>query len=46
MRRFRIIAWTVLAGGLVAGAAFLVTWDIPPPTQQVEKVIPDDRFSP
>lgn len=29
---------------LVGGVVFLATWDIPAPTQQVEKVIPDDRF--
>lgn len=30
---------------LVAGsAAFLATWDIPAPTETVEKVLPDDRF--
>lgn len=29
---------------LVGGAVFLATWEIPPPHQQVEKVIPDDRF--
>ena len=29
---------------LVIGVAFVLTWDIPPPTMQVEKVIPDERF--
>lgn len=29
---------------LVGGAVFLATWDIPAPDQQIEKVIPDDRF--
>jgi hypothetical protein len=29
---------------LIGGAVFLATWDIPAPNQQVEKVIPDDRF--
>ncbi len=38
------IAVTVLAL-LGAGAAFLATWEIPPPSATVEKVIPDDRFS-
>jgi hypothetical protein len=28
----------------VGGAVFLATWDIPAPNQQIEKVIPDDRF--
>ncbi len=29
---------------VIGGAAFLSTWDIPAPNQQVEKVMPDDRF--
>ena len=29
---------------LVAGGLFVITWDIPPPTTQVEKTIPDDKF--
>ncbi|MEQ8247147.1 MAG: hypothetical protein RID42_05645 [Alphaproteobacteria bacterium] len=30
---------------LVAGVTvFLATWDIPAPTKQVEKVLPDSRF--
>lgn len=29
---------------LVGGVAFLFTWDIPPPSERVEKVIPNDRF--
>lgn len=32
----------VVVLALVVG--FVVTWDVPPPTQQVEKVIPDERF--
>ena len=26
------------------GGFFIVTWEIPAPTTQVEKTIPDDRF--
>jgi cell division protein FtsN len=26
------------------GALFAITWDMPAPTQQVEKVVPDERF--
>ena len=40
----KVIAVAVLAL-LGAGAAFLATWEIPPPSAKVEKVIPDDRFS-
>ena len=34
----------VLVIAVVAGGAFLSTWEIPPPSQQVEKTIPNDRF--
>lgn len=30
---------------IVGGGAFLATWDPPPPTAQVERVIPNDRFA-
>jgi len=29
---------------IVAGGVFLATWDIPAPTESVEKTIPNDRF--
>jgi hypothetical protein len=29
---------------VLGGAVFLVTWDIPPPTARVERVVPDDQF--
>ncbi len=42
-RLHRVIAIAVLV--VVAGAAvFLMTWEIPPPTATIERVIPDDRF--
>ena len=31
---------------LLGGAIFLVTWDIPPPTSQVEEVVPDGSLPP
>lgn len=34
----------VIVVAIVGGAAFLATWDIPPPTAHVEKTIPNDRF--
>ena len=37
---FALIAAVVVAGVVV----FLMTWDIPPPTSQVEVVISDDRL--
>ncbi len=35
------IVLLVLAGGF----AFLSVWDIPPPVERVEKVVPDDRLA-
>jgi hypothetical protein len=29
---------------VLGGTVFLVTWDIPPPTSRVERVLPDDQF--
>jgi hypothetical protein len=29
---------------VLGGVIFLVTWDIPPPTTTIERVIPDDRL--
>lgn len=39
----RIIALSILAV-IVAAGVFLATWQIPPPTAKIEKVIPNDRF--
>jgi len=39
----RIIALLVLAV-IVAAGVFLATWQIPPPSARVEKVIPNERF--
>jgi hypothetical protein len=36
------LAVVVLIGG---GLTVLATWNIPAPTQPVEKVIPNDRFT-
>ncbi len=36
-----VVILVVLFGG---AALFLSTWDIPPPTVKVEKVIPNDRL--
>lgn len=41
-KQLAVISTSIVALALVA--VFVVTWDIPPPTQQVEKVIPDERF--
>jgi len=34
----------LLLGVIVAGGVVLATWDMTPPTRQIEKVIPNDRF--
>ena len=39
----RVFALALLVVAL-GGVVFLATWDIPPPTAQVEVVIPDDRL--
>ena len=40
-----IIVVALLAVIVAGGVAFLATWDIPPPTARVEKVIANDRFA-
>ncbi|MGF1560849.1 MAG: hypothetical protein ACFB3T_01575 [Geminicoccaceae bacterium] len=39
--RFLLLLFVIL---LLGGAIFLITWDIPPPTQRIEKVLDDSRF--
>ncbi len=34
----------IAAIAIVVGVVFLATWDMPPPTATVEKVLPDERF--
>jgi hypothetical protein len=40
---FKFVA-IVFVIAVVAGGAFLATWEIPAPSEQVEKTIPNDRF--
>jgi hypothetical protein len=44
MNRLALIAAAAVVVVLVGGAIFLATWDIPPPSAKVEKVLPNDRF--
>ena len=44
MNRIALVAVVVVAVVLVGGAVFFATWDIPPPSAKVEKVLPNDRF--
>lgn len=41
---YRLLAIAILLG-LVGGGVFLMTWDIPPPSTTIEKVIPNERFT-
>lgn len=40
----RVLVFLVLAV-VIGGGIFLATWDMPPPSAQVEKVIPNERFT-
>jgi len=44
MRKLSLVVIVVVFGSLAAGAVYLATWEIPPPTTAVEKVIPNERF--
>jgi hypothetical protein len=44
MFRVSSILLVVLLAGLIGGAVFLATWEIPAPSAPVEKVISDDKF--
>ena len=35
---------SLLAVVVAGGGLFLFTWEIPAPTRQVEKIIPDEKF--
>ena len=44
MSKVPLILLLVLVAAIVGGGVFLATWDIPPPSKQIEKLIPDDKF--
>ncbi len=44
MRKSTLVLFIIVLAVLVGGGAYLATWEIPPPTTAVEKVLPDDRF--
>lgn len=44
MSKAPYIVVIILLLAVFGGAVFLVTWDIPPPSERVEKVLSDDRF--
>lgn len=41
INRIFVVLLLVMALG---GTVFLMTWEIPPPTARVERVLPDDQF--
>lgn len=44
MAKFAGYLLLVMLALALGGTAFLAVWDIPPPTAQVERTLPDDRF--
>ena len=44
-RKTQILLLLVLAL-IVVGAVFVMTWEVPMPSTEVETVIPNDRFKP
>ena len=44
MRKTTLLLLSLAVLLVVAGGVFVVTWEIPPPSVQVEKVLSDDRF--
>jgi hypothetical protein len=44
MGKVVLIGVALLVVVIAGGVGFLMVWDIPPPTQHVERVIPDARL--
>ncbi len=44
MRKLSLILVVIVLAVLAGGGMYLATWEIPPPTTAVEKVLPDERF--
>jgi hypothetical protein len=42
--RFFTFLITLVVVLSLGGILFLAMWDIPPPTERIEKVLPNDRF--
>ena len=40
---YRLLGITLVLS-LIGSAIFLLTWDIPPPSAPIKKVIPNERF--
>jgi hypothetical protein len=44
MSKKLLFAVSALFVAVAGGGLFLATWEIPPPTTQVEKILPDETF--
>ncbi len=44
MRKSSLVLIVIILGVLAGGAVYLASWEIPPPTTKVEKVLADERF--
>lgn len=44
MNRFTLTILVIFFALIATGVVFLATWDIPPPSKSVEKVLDDGRF--
>ncbi len=44
MKKLSTFVLVVVLAVLVGGGAFLATWDIPAPVNNVERIIPNDKF--
>lgn len=44
MRKLYLTVLLLIFLAVAGGGVFLATWDIPPPSSTVQKVLPNDRF--
>ena len=44
MSRLTVVVLLIVVVAIAGGAVFVLTWDIPPPTRTIEKIVPNDRF--
>jgi len=44
MSKLVLVIVAVVVFAAAVGSIMLVNWDIPPPTQKIQKVLPDDQF--
>ena len=44
MKRMPVVILVLVLVAVAGGAGMLATWDIPAPVNNVEKVLPDERF--